>query len=94
MINVNEYFDGKVKSLAFDSVSGGATVGVMQAGSYTFNTGKKELMTVVSGSLTVKIPGIDEWQLFQAGESFEVPANSSFDLIVYVDTAYLCQFIG
>ncbi|HUH74559.1 MAG TPA: pyrimidine/purine nucleoside phosphorylase [Chitinophagales bacterium] len=94
MIAVNEYFDGKVKSLAFNSASGATTVGVMKAGEYTFNTGKKELITIVSGSLTVKISGMEEWELFEPGESFEVEANSSFDLIVFIDTAYLCQFIG
>lgn len=94
MIATNEYFDGQVKSLAFESASGTTTVGVMKAGEYTFNTGKKELMTIISGSLTVKISGIEEWELFEPGESFEVEANSSFDLKVFVDTAYMCQFIG
>ncbi len=94
MIATNEYFDGKVKSLSFESASGTTTVGVMKAGNYTFNTGKKELMTIISGSLTVKISGMDEWELFEPGESFEVEANSSFDSIVYADTAYMCQFIG
>lgn len=94
MIATNEYFDGKVKSLSFESASGTTTVGVMKAGNYTFNTGKKELMTIISGSLTVKISGMDEWELFEPGESFEVEANSSFDSIVYSDTAYMCQFIG
>lgn len=94
MIAINEYFDGKVKSLAFESASGTSTVGVMKAGEYTFNTAKKELVTIVSGSLTVKMANTDEWLIFQPGESFEVEANSYFDLKVYADTAYLCQFIG
>ena len=33
MFKVNEYFDGKVKSLAFKSMEGQATVGVMAPGS-------------------------------------------------------------
>jgi len=94
MIKMNEYFDGKVKSLALNGASGAQTIGVMKPCAITFNTDKKELMTVVSGALTVKIPGMDEWQLFQAGESFEVEANSSFDIIVHIETAYLCQYIG
>lgn len=94
MINVNEYFDGKVKSLSLEGASGKETVGVMKPGEYTFKTGLKEIMTVISGALTVQFPGDDEWRLFQAGDIFEVPANSSFDLKVYADTAYLCQFVG
>jgi hypothetical protein len=51
-------------------------------------------MTVVSGALTVKLPGESDWKLFQGGEIFEVDAKSSFHLKVYTDTAYLCQFVG
>lgn len=58
MLKNNEYFEGKVKSIAFDSDSLGAlSVGVMVKGEYTFGTAKPEEMTVVSGSLTVLLPG-------------------------------------
>jgi purine/pyrimidine-nucleoside phosphorylase len=94
MVKVNEYFDGKVKSLSFAGSGGDETVGVMQPGEYTFNTGLKEIVTVVSGAMTIMLPGDDEWMLIQPGEAFEVPANSSFQLKIFRDTAYLCQFIG
>jgi len=32
MFKVNEYFDGTVKSIAFDMAAGPATIGVMAAG--------------------------------------------------------------
>ena len=32
MFKVNEYFDGTVKSIAFDMTAGPATIGVMAAG--------------------------------------------------------------
>ena len=39
MLKNNEYFDGKVKSIGFDSEStGAASVGVMAVGEYTFGT--------------------------------------------------------
>lgn len=94
MINVNEYFDGHVKSLTLHGATGRETVGVMKAGEYTFNTGLKEIMTVVSGALTIQLEGSEEWNVYEKFESFEVPANSSFKLKVYNDTAYLCQFVG
>ena len=57
MLNVSEYFDGKVKSIGFDSVTiGRASVGVMAEGEYTFGTGQPEEMTVVSGALKVLLP--------------------------------------
>lgn len=36
MFNTNEYFDGKVKSIAFESGEGRATIGAMAAGEYEF----------------------------------------------------------
>ncbi len=94
MIQVNEYFEGNVKSLSIAGAGGKETVGVMASGQYIFNTGLKELITVVSGALTVKLAEDTEWSLYQVGETFEVPANSAFELKVMVDTAYLCQCVG
>ena len=92
MLQVNEYFDGTVKSIAFQTATLPATIGVMAPGERTFSTSQKETMTVVSGALTVKLPGADDWQTFDAGSSFIVEANTSFDLQVAVDTAYLCTY--
>lgn len=88
----NEYFDGNVKSIAFQSATLPATVGVMEIGDYTFGTAAKEYMTVVSGALSIKFAGVTDWKTFNAGESFEVEANSSFDVKVAVQTAYLCLY--
>lgn len=92
MLKVNEYFDGNVKSIGFQTATLPATVGVMAPGDYEFGTSQKEVMTVVSGSLTVKLPGNESWQTFKDGDAFEVPANSRFQLKVAVDTAYLCTY--
>jgi purine/pyrimidine-nucleoside phosphorylase len=92
MLKVNEYFDGKVKSIAIHELEGRATVGVMEKGDYEFGTDSLELMTVVAGHLTVKLPGATEWKDFPAGATFQVPAKSRFQLKVPVDTAYLCRY--
>jgi len=91
MFKTNEYFDGKVKSIAFDTATLPATVGVMAAGDYVFNTADKEKMTVVSGSLTITLAG-QEPRTYKTGESFDVDANSSFDVNVTEDSAYLCLY--
>ena len=57
MFKVNEYFDGTVKSIAFDMTEGPATIGVMAPGEYEFGTAQLEVMHVVAGSLDVKLPG-------------------------------------
>lgn len=92
MLDVNEYFDGKVKSIAFQTATLPATIGVMQAGEYEFNTAQKETMSVVSGALTVKLPNNTEWQTFHPGDSFIVDAQQKFQLKVDIDTAYLCTY--
>ena len=92
MFKVNEYFDGTVKSIAFTSAEGPATVGGMAPGEYEFGTAKREIMHVVSGALIVKLPGSDNWETFTAGSQFNVPADSKFQLQVKVDTAYLCEY--
>ena len=92
MFKTNEYFDGKVKSIAFQGEQLPATVGVMAPGEYEFGTNQREVMTVVSGALTVKLPDQDSWQTFAAGASFEVAANKKFQLQVAQDSAYLCTY--
>ena len=92
MFKTNKYFDGKVASIAFQTETLPATVGVMAVGEFEFGTSEKETMTVVSGALTVKLPGSDDWQTFSAGEHFIVAANEKFQLQVAVETAYLCTY--
>jgi hypothetical protein len=92
MFKVNEYFDGTVKSLSFTMAEGPATIGVMAPGEYEFGTSQLEVMHVVAGSLTVKLPGRDDWETFASGDRFTVPANSTFQLKVATDTAYLCEY--
>lgn len=92
MFSINQYFEGNVASIAFTQPEGPATVGVMAPGEYEFGTSQLEIMHVISGRLTVKLPGSDNWEDFAAGSRFTVPANSRFQLQVAVDTAYLCEY--
>ena len=92
MFKVNEYFGGTVKSIAFGMSEGPASIGVMAAGEYEFGTSQLEVMHVITGALTVKLPGSDSWESFAAGSSFTVPANSKFQLQVAEDSAYLCDY--
>ena len=92
MIKVNEYFDGKVKSLAFQASDGHATVGVMQPGDYEFTTDKMEIMKVIMGKLSVQLNDASSWIDFVGGEVFTVGANQKFKLKVATDTVYICLF--
>jgi len=91
-LKVNEYFDGRVKSLAFSNSEGNATIGVMAPGEYEFGTGTVEYMTVVSGKLKVLLPGKTEWKVFSMNETFIVDKDCKFKLIVEEDSAYKCIY--
>lgn len=92
MFKVNEYFDGKVKSLAFQTAEGPATIGVMAKGEYEFGTSTKEIMTVITGKMTVRLPGSQEWIEYKPNDTFVVEANKKFELRVVEDTSYLCLY--
>ena len=92
MFKVNEYFAGKVASIAMQQPEGSATIGVMAAGEYEFGTQQLEIMHVVDGQLNVLLPGAEQWQRFANGEQFTVAANSKFQVKVERDTAYFCEY--
>lgn len=92
MLNVNEYFDGNVKSIGFQGDPLTSSVGVMAPGEYEFNTSQHEVMTVIAGELVVSLPGSDTFETYPAGASFEVAANEKFQLKVAAETAYLCTY--
>jgi hypothetical protein len=92
MFKVNEYFGGQVKSISFQTAEGPATIGVMAAGEYEFGTSTVEIMTVITGKLTVKLPESDEWKDYGPGAGFTVGANEKFQLKVAGDSSYLCLY--
>ncbi len=51
MFKTNEYFNGKVMSIAYKTNEGDATIGVMAKGEYEFGTSSVEYMTVTSGTM-------------------------------------------
>ncbi len=89
----NIYFDGKVNSRTVQFADGSEkTLGFMMPGNYTFGTEAKELMEIMAGDLEVLVPGTQEWQKISAGESFEVSANSKFDIKIKTPTDYCCSY--
>ena len=89
----NSYFDGGVQSLGFERDGARATVGVIEPGTYRFDTGAPERMTVVSGELESLLPGGDGWTVHPAGTIFEIPGSSSFEVRATAPSAYLCEFL-
>jgi len=91
----NIYFDGQVSSRTIQFADGTEkTLGFMQPGDYTFNTTAKELMEIMAGELEVLLPETEQWQAIKAGESFEVPANSQFEIKIKTPTDYCCSYFN
>lgn len=93
MLAHNSYFEGKVQSVGFERNGRKHTVGVIDAGEYHFGTRAAERMTVVSGELVVRIDGTNDFHRYPAGTSFEVPADSGFDVRAATPSGYVCEFL-
>lgn len=90
----NVYFDGGVTSRTVLFRDGSKkTLGIMQPGEYTFNTGDREIMEILSGDLEVLLPDRDTWMPVSGGSSFEVPADAKFTMKVATLTDYCCSFV-
>lgn len=91
----NVYFDGKVTSRKITFADGSfKTLGIMAAGDYKFGTEEKELMEIIAGNCEILLPGETQWRTIKGGESFEVPANSSFDIKAITLVDYCCSYIA
>lgn len=89
----NIYFDGKVTSRNVLFADGTRkTLGFMLPGDYVFNTSAREVMELLNGTMDVLLPGCLDWQTFKTGQSFEVPASSSFQLKLKEPADYCCSY--
>ena len=90
----NVYFDGKCASHSYTLADGTRqSAGVILPALLTFTTAAPEVMQGVAGSCRVRLAGDSEWKPYGAGESFDVPGNSSFDIEVSGEPYhYICHY--
>jgi len=89
----NIYYEGKVTSRTVEYADGTIkSLGIMLPGEYTFGTNEAEIMEILSGDLEIKLPK-EEWKTLNTPETFNVAANSSFDLKIKTVTDYCCSYI-
>jgi hypothetical protein len=92
----NVYFDGKVvsHSVLFEDGSK-KTLGLIYPGKFHFGTEKAERMEIVAGQCHVKLDGQGGIADYSAGQVFNVPAKSGFDIEVKQGICeYICSFLG
>ncbi len=92
----NIYFDGKVVSHSILFADGSKkTLGLIYPGKFHFGTDKAERMEIVAGTCRVKIEGDSKLTDYTAGQYFDVPAKSGFDIEVPSGICeYICSFLG
>jgi uncharacterized protein YaiE (UPF0345 family) len=89
------YFDGKVTSRKITFNDGSfKTLGIMMPGDYKFATNEEELMEITAGECEILLAGSTDWQTIVGGQSFEVPANSSFEIKAKTLIDYCCTYIS
>lgn len=91
----NVYFDGKVVSHTIVMPDGARkTLGLIYPGKFHFGTDKAERMEIVAGECSVKLDGQSATRNYAAGQQFEVPAKSGFDIEVSRGICeYVCSFL-
>lgn len=65
----------------------------MMPGEYEFGTDQKEIMEILSGKLSVLLPGSETWLQIDGQSVFEVPAGSKFKLKIQTVTDYCCSYV-
>ncbi|MBS0309678.1 MAG: pyrimidine/purine nucleoside phosphorylase [Proteobacteria bacterium] len=89
----NIYFDGKCVSHTVLFTDGTKkTIGVIFPSKLTFNTGAPEIMEINGGKCRVLLAAGGDWKTYEAGQRFEVPGNSSFDIETLETLDYVCHF--
>jgi hypothetical protein len=92
-VKANVYFDGKCVSHTIHLADGSRkSVGVIFPSKLTFKTAERERMEVIAGKCRVKFLGEPDWKTFNAGDSFQVDANSSFEIEALEAVDYVCHF--
>ena len=60
---------------------------------FEFNTDAAERMDITAGECRVRQAGQSEWKKYRAGDTFNVPSKSSFEIAVDSGLAeYVCSF--
>ena len=95
LTKANIYFDGKVASHTILLPDGAKkTLGLIYPGKFHFGTDKAERMEIVSGQCAVKLDGQANLSSYSAGQAFEAPAKSGFDIEVKEGICeYVCSFL-
>ena len=95
LTKANVYFDGRVVSHTVVFPDGSKkTLGLIYPGKYHFDTQAAERMEIVAGECSVVLDGQAATNRYAAGQAFEVPSNSGFEIEAAQGICeYVCSFL-
>lgn len=89
----NVYHDGRVTSRTIVLPGGHKkTLGVMLPGTYRFSTDAPERIDITQGRCKVRVAGAQATAEYRAGESFDIPGKTHFDIEILELLDYVCHF--
>jgi len=89
----NVYFDGRCVSHTIRLADGSRkSVGVILPAKLTFDTAAPETMELIAGRCRVKLAGQSAAREYGAGQSFDVPGQTSFEIEALEPLHYVCHF--
>jgi purine/pyrimidine-nucleoside phosphorylase len=96
LTKANVYFEGKVVSHTLLFPDGSKkTLGLIYPGQFHFGTDKAERMELTSGQCAIKLDGASAPATYRAGQAFDVPAKSGFDIEVKSGICeYICSYLS
>jgi uncharacterized protein YaiE (UPF0345 family) len=87
----NVYYDGNVTSRTLvDESDTKRTLGIMHPGEYEFETEDEEYIELYRGQLEITVG--DETTNYEAGDSFSIPADTTFVASVKELVDYCCTY--
>ncbi|MDE3022516.1 MAG: pyrimidine/purine nucleoside phosphorylase [Pseudomonadota bacterium] len=93
LTRANIYFEGKCISHTIEFPDGSKkTLGVIFPSCLTFQTNAPERMEILDGQCRIRVGHGNSYTYYQAGESFNIPENSSFDIETIETLSYICHF--
>lgn len=91
---VNIYYDGNVQSRTVRYHDGTVhTLGVYLPGEFVFHSEGPEIVHITSGCADVFFPTDKDWRKIEKGQTYEVPADTSFRVRCKEITEYVCDFL-
>ena len=86
VIKHNIYYNGKFQNIEFTDNQSDKSIGVLEAGTYTFTTEKEENVKCISGKITINDI------ILEPGEEITIKAEQEFTISSEKTSAYLCIY--